>query len=132
MVVTSFVSAEASATEETEDSRLRDMEACDWSIVRMEDADWLIDTEVLRLMLGRVEFRPETGGELPSVKLGREGEPRQHKQDVNFKKLELPELTWQRCRGDVSLAVRSEHGGAVLPLARPQARHHPGVQAVQH
>lgn len=32
-VVTSFVSAEASATEETDDSRLRDMEACDWSIV---------------------------------------------------------------------------------------------------
>ena len=75
LVVTSFVSAEASATEETEDSRLRDMAACDWSIVRMETADWLIATEVLRLRLGRVEFRPETGGELPRVKLGREGEP---------------------------------------------------------
>jgi len=58
LVVTSFVSAEASATDETEDRRLRDMEA-----------------EVLRLRLGRVEFRPETGGELPRVKLGREGEP---------------------------------------------------------
>ena len=75
MVVTSFVSAEASATDETEDRRLRDMEACDWSIVRMETADWLIATELLRLRLGRVEFRPETGGELPRVKLGREGEP---------------------------------------------------------
>ncbi len=75
LVVTSFVSAEASATDETEDRRLRDMEACDWSIVRMEAADWLIATEVLRLRLGRVEFRPETGGELPRVKLGREGEP---------------------------------------------------------
>ena len=86
MVVTSFVSAEASATEETEDSRLRDMEACDWSIVRMEAADLLIDTELLRLRLGRVEFRPETGGELPRVKLGREGEP------DNARKLGLPEL----------------------------------------
>lgn len=41
----------------------------------MEASDWLITTEVLRLMFGRVEFRPETGGELPRVKLGREGEP---------------------------------------------------------
>ena len=41
----------------------------------MEASDWLITTEVLRLRFGRVEFRPETGGELPRVKLGREGEP---------------------------------------------------------
>ena len=75
VVVTSLVSAEASATEETEDSRLRDMEACDWSIVLIEASNWLIATEVLRLRFGRVEFRPEIGGELPRVKLGREGEP---------------------------------------------------------
>ena len=52
-MVTSFVSAEASATDETEYRRLRDMEACDWSIVRMEAADWLITTEVLRLRFGK-------------------------------------------------------------------------------
>ena len=99
----------------------------------MRASDWLITTEVLRLRFGRVEFRVETGGELPRVKLGREGEPGNTAEIMSHIISDLlTQHTWQRCRGDVSLAVRSEHGGAVLPLARPQAGHHPGVQTVQH
>ena len=47
-----------------------------------EDSRRLRDIEAeLRLRLGRVEFRPRTGGELPRVKLGREGEPGKRHRD---------------------------------------------------
>ena len=52
-----------------------------------EDSRRLRDIEAeLRLRLGRVEFRPSTGGELPRVKLGREGEPGKIFQMVKIRK----------------------------------------------
>ena len=60
VVTRGWVFSDEVSSEGTEDSRrLRDIEA---------EAE-------LRLRLGRVEFIPNTGGELPRVKLGREGEP---------------------------------------------------------
>ena len=60
VVTRGWVFSDEVSSEGTEDSRrLRDIEA---------EAE-------LRLRLGRVEFIPSTGGELPRVKLGREGEP---------------------------------------------------------